>query len=116
MAKKETCLVDEISFAMQPFTLPCSRPSSVTVINLPCFPGPSDGSRSGASLVLVGTRGWLRRNTVMIPPELEGRAASLEQKGRTVVFVSSGETALGALAVADGARPEAKRAVEQLHR
>lgn len=69
-----------------------------------------------AGLVLVGTRAWLQKHGIEIPPELEGGAASLEWQGKTVVFVSSGSWAVGALAVADRARPEAREAVSQLHR
>lgn len=52
----------------------------------------------------------------MIPPELEGKAASLEWQGKTVVFVSKEGSAVGALAVADRARPEAREAVGELHK
>ena len=67
-------------------------------------------------LVIVGTRSWLERHGVSIPPELEGHASSLEWQGKTVVFVAGGGSAKGILAVADSVRPEAREAVGELHR
>eukprot|EP00903_Cladosiphon_okamuranus_P012938 g12081.t1 len=70
---------------------------------------------SKGELVLVGSRGWLSRHGVSIPPELEGHAASLEWQGKTVVFVAGAGEAKGILAVADSVRPEAREAVATLH-
>ena len=71
---------------------------------------------SKGDLVLVGTRSWLERHGVSIPPELEGHASSLEWQGKTVVFVAGGGSAKGILAVADSVRPEAREAVGEMHR
>ncbi|CBN73914.1 heavy metal translocating P-type ATPase [Ectocarpus siliculosus] len=71
---------------------------------------------SKGDLVLVGSRTWLSRHHVRIPPEIEGHAASLEWQGKTVVFVAGGGETKGVLAVADSVRPEAREAVGTLHR
>lgn len=71
---------------------------------------------SKGTLVLIGSRAWLSRHGVSIPPELEGHAASLEWQGKTVVFVAGAGEAKGVLAVADSVRPEAREAVATLHR
>jgi Cu+-exporting ATPase len=47
---------------------------------------------------------------------VESRVASLEEQGKTVVFLASARTLMGVLAVADQAKPFAKEAVEELHR
>ncbi|CAM9816654.1 unnamed protein product, partial [Hapterophycus canaliculatus] len=71
---------------------------------------------SKGDLVLVGSRTWLSRHGIAVPPELEGHAASLEWQGKTVVFVAGRGEAKGVLAVADSVRPEAREAVATLHR
>lgn len=66
--------------------------------------------------MLVGSRAWLSRHQIPVPPELEGHAASLEWQGKTVVFVAARGETKGVLAVADSVRPEAREAVATLHR
>ncbi|CAM9957400.1 unnamed protein product, partial [Sphacelaria rigidula] len=92
---------------------------SCTVLTVPGSGGKTKKSkvkRTTQSPLLVGTRTWLQQNRVVIPPELGGNVASLEWQGKTVVFAAAGGVAVGALAVADRARPEAREAVAALHR
>ncbi|MBN9218525.1 MAG: cation-translocating P-type ATPase [Mesorhizobium sp.] len=62
------------------------------------------------STVLVGNRAWMAENGIGVPASGQDVAAGSE------VFVARDGRLLGSLAVADTVRPEAKRAIEALHR
>lgn len=77
-------------------------------------PGHGLVARHGAGERWAGNRKLAERQGVRIDPEIEARLIELERAGKTLVLVGKGETLLGALAVADRVRPEAKRALERL--
>lgn len=51
-----------------------------------------------------------------VTPEMKAKTESLEMEGKTVVYISDGDKAMGALAVSDTLRLESKTAVEKLNR
>ncbi len=63
--------------------------------------------------LLVGSRGFLEGEGVDLHA-LAAAAQALADRGRTVVFAAADGQALGALAVADAVKPEARRVVAQL--
>ena len=73
---------------------------------------PGQGLRAGGGLVL-GRPGWVRA-IASAPEQLERRVVELEVAGATVVVLARGETVLGALAVRDELRDEARQVVEDL--
>ncbi|WP_136620794.1 MULTISPECIES: heavy metal translocating P-type ATPase [Mesorhizobium] len=73
-------------------------------------PGRGIATRIGESTVLVGNRAWMAENGIGMPASDHDVAAGSE------VFAARDGRLLGSLAVADTVRPEAKRAVEALHR
>ncbi|MDA3888065.1 MAG: heavy metal translocating P-type ATPase [Allgaiera sp.] len=64
-------------------------------------------------LIRVGARRFLEREGIALG-DLAARAAELEGAGRSVVYVSADDQALGLLAIADRAKPEAKAVVAAL--
>ncbi len=63
--------------------------------------------------IRVGARRFLEREGIALG-DLAARAAELEGAGRSVVYVSADDQALGLLAIADRAKPEAKAVVAAL--
>lgn len=64
--------------------------------------------------VLVGTADFVNRSIADLPIELVQCANSLEQDGKTVVWVAQAQQAIGVIAIADQVRPEAAQAIAQL--
>lgn len=64
--------------------------------------------------VVVGRAALLREWAVSIPDDLVRRAADLEVRGRTVVWVGSDAAALGLLVVSDQVKPTSAEAVTRL--
>ena len=62
----------------------------------------------------VGKSKWLEAQQVKISAELLTRADQLAEKGKTPVFVSTGNTCRGIIALADTVKPESRDAVERL--
>jgi Cu+-exporting ATPase len=60
---------------------------------------------------LVGTRRMLRDAGVTVPQTLDNKAIDLEADAHTVVFIAHGDAVIGALALADDIKPEAKHAL-----
>jgi Cu+-exporting ATPase len=71
-------------------------------------------ARVGDSHVLIGGSGLMRQRGVA--PLLEDRAAALASQARTPIYVAVDGVPAGLLAVADPVKPEARQAIEQLHR
>ncbi|MFM8998772.1 MAG: heavy metal translocating P-type ATPase [Actinomycetota bacterium] len=65
--------------------------------------------------ILVGRRALLEAEGLVIPAELREAAARLEAAGRTASWVGWDGRARGLLAVADRVRPDARRAIADLH-
>jgi Cd2+/Zn2+-exporting ATPase/Cu+-exporting ATPase len=74
-------------------------------------PGRGISTDTGDGTILVGNQAWMADNRIDIS------AASLQtNEAGTDIFIARGGRLLGSLIVADTVRPEAKRAVEALHR
>jgi len=73
-------------------------------------PGQGIAARVGDETVLVGNRRFLADKAVELPPIFERRESSSE------ILVARGGRFLGAIAVADTIRPEAKQATQKLKR
>jgi Cu+-exporting ATPase len=65
-------------------------------------------------LCRVGTSRWMQRLQIPLPDELRTAAEKLEKSGRSVMWVASGQEALGLIAVADSIKPESAAAVMQI--
>ncbi|MBN9505147.1 MAG: cation-translocating P-type ATPase [Altererythrobacter sp.] len=72
-------------------------------------PGRGIIAQIGGSTVLVGNLRWMKEKKVAFPESLSGGAEAASE-----VYVARDGTLLGAVAVADTVRPEAKRAIEAL--
>ena len=66
------------------------------------------------AVVRVGSPRFLEEAGVAVPQALADRIAELAGSGCTVVVVSHGEDAVGAVAVADTVRPDARQTVDRL--
>ncbi|MCC5653316.1 hypothetical protein LC609_26675 [Nostoc sp. XA013] len=64
--------------------------------------------------VFVGTAAKVNQSIADLPVELVQFADSLEQDGKTVVWVAQAQQVMGIIAIADQVRPEAARAIAQL--
>jgi Cd2+/Zn2+-exporting ATPase len=62
----------------------------------------------------AGTANFVKQSIAALPIELLQCAESLEQDGKTVVWVAQAHQAIGVIAIADQVRPEAARAIAQL--
>ena len=62
----------------------------------------------------VGGPALLRERQLVVPDELAGAVQSWEQRGAAVLHVVRGDTIIGALALEDQIRPEAREAVDEL--
>jgi heavy metal translocating P-type ATPase len=69
----------------------------------------------GPQAVSVGRAALMAHSGLSIPAELESRAAELERRGLTAVFVGWGRRVRGVLAVGDAVKPEAAAVIEELH-
>ena len=74
-------------------------------------PGRGIAAESAGTTILVGNQAWMAENDIQIPV-----AASAAGEAGSEVFIAQGGRLLGSIAIADTIRPEAKRAVEALHR
>lgn len=72
-------------------------------------PGRGIAARVTGSMILVGNQAWMRDNGVAITAPL-----NLGVEAASEVYVARDGVLLGAIAVADTVRPEAKRAIESL--
>ncbi len=66
-------------------------------------------------VVLVGNRQFMEENGVSVEP-LKGGVRRMEERARTAVYVAVDGRLMGALAVADRIREDAKEVVDALHR
>jgi len=74
-------------------------------------PGRGIAAASAGTAILVGNQAWMADNGIQVP----AATAPASETG-SEVFVAQGGRLLGSIVVADTVRPEAKRAVEALHR
>lgn len=73
-------------------------------------PGRGISALVGGATVLVGNKAWMHDNGVAVPPVLDHGVEAASE-----VLVARNGQLLGAVAVADIVRPEAKRAIETLN-
>jgi Cd2+/Zn2+-exporting ATPase len=76
--------------------------------------GAGASARLGGEVVHVGSPALFEGDLGLSLTGLETSLAALEEEGKTVVVVAWGGRVLGAIALRDNLRPEAKRAVEAL--
>ncbi len=65
-------------------------------------------------VVFLGNRALMEDRKISTK-EFESKVATLEEQGKTVVFLASAKQVIGLVAVADQLKPFAKEAVEELH-
>lgn len=73
-------------------------------------PGRGIAAKIGDATILVGNRAWLLDNEVAVPAAL-----SVAIEAAAEVYVARGGALLGAIAVADTVRPEARKAIDTLN-
>lgn len=66
--------------------------------------------------VIVGKVAFIQQYIVQLPEELSSLAQSLEQEGKTVVWVAQAEQVMGAIAIADTIRTEAVASITRLRK
>ena len=64
----------------------------------------------------VGGPALLRQRDIEEPGELAGQILGWKERGAAVLYLLSGAEILGALALEDAVRPEAREAIDELHR
>ncbi len=77
-------------------------------------PGLGAEARVAGATVRVGSPRFLSETGIALPPELQAEVARLSGAGCTVVLVARDGATVGAVAVSDTARPEAKPTVGRL--
>ena len=78
------------------------------------YPGQGIAGSWRQQAVFVGTANFVKQSIADLPIELVQFADSLEQNGKTVVWVAQAQQVIGVIAIADQVRPEAARAIDQL--
>jgi Zn2+/Cd2+-exporting ATPase len=66
--------------------------------------------------IMVGNTAFLREYISEFPPELHTRVQALENQGKTVVWVAQAQKVMGAIAIADMMRTEAKNMISRLRK
>ncbi len=87
-----------------------------TPLNFTALPGKGIRASFGEQLYFVGNRRLFTDEGIRLSVKAESLLAEIEQQGRTPVLVGTTQGLLGAIALADGLRLEAKEAVRQLKR
>jgi Cd2+/Zn2+-exporting ATPase len=77
-------------------------------------PGQGIAGRWRQQSVFVGKAEFVKQSVADLPIELVQSADSLEQDGKTVVWVAQTQQVIGVIAIADQVRPEAASAIAQL--
>jgi len=84
--------------------------------NLHYFPGKGLVCEDNGSEILVGTRALFEERGVTVPAEFIAESSAKKTAGQTTVVVVRDKRILGAVALADQLRAEAKQAVSELKR
>ena len=79
-------------------------------------PGRGMVAECNGQRVVIGNRQLLQEHGIVIPAEAETRVARLEQAGNTVVLVAANGVVVGAIALMDTPRDDARDTVVQLRR
>jgi Cu+-exporting ATPase len=86
------------------------------VVDFESTTGGGVSGRIEGTLALVGKAVFLRDHAVSIPDELTSEAVRLEGMAQTVVWVASGDRALGLLGISDPIKESTPAAIAALHR
>ncbi|HIK38373.1 MAG: cation-translocating P-type ATPase [Geminocystis sp.] len=62
----------------------------------------------------LGNAAWLRKNHLTLPPQLTHLADSLQQEGKTVLYLARDDAIMAMMALADPIKPHAQETVAQL--
>jgi Cu+-exporting ATPase len=86
------------------------------IVDFESITGGGVSGRIEGTLALAGKAALLRDHAVNIPDELASEAARLEGMAQTVVWVASGDQALGLLGISDPIKASTPSAIAALHR
>lgn len=95
-----------------------ARDREVTVSDARDFASTTGGGVTGevdGKLVRVGKLGFLEENSITADESLTTRAAELQAKARTVVWVAASNEAIGILGIADPIKESTPEAIRTLH-
>jgi Cd2+/Zn2+-exporting ATPase len=87
----------------------------IPITNLQAVTGKGIVVEIGAECIRVGSRKLMIEAGIAWPDDLMGRAEQLESDGKTVIFAALDNTVLGLIALADQIKPEARKALAELH-
>ncbi|WP_373045758.1 heavy metal translocating P-type ATPase [Vulgatibacter sp.] len=107
--RSEHPLADAIVAAAQARSIPIPE-----VADFESITGGGVAARIEGRQVLVGSRKLLAASGVALPEAVEPMAASLEERGRTVVFAAVDGNFAGALGIADPVKPGSRKAIAEL--
>lgn len=71
-------------------------------------------AKVAGELILIGSPKFISDSGVKISPTLEEKLKTFEESGKTVILLSNEKIVLGAIALADTARPNAKESISKL--
>uniref|UniRef100_A0A7N8XTF0 P-type Cu(+) transporter n=1 Tax=Mastacembelus armatus TaxID=205130 RepID=A0A7N8XTF0_9TELE len=74
----------------------------------------SEDNNQPTYVVLIGNREWMRRNCLVIRPDIDEAMTEHERRGRTAVLVAVDNVLCAMVAIADTVKPEAELAVRTL--
>ncbi|XP_026185667.1 copper-transporting ATPase 1 [Mastacembelus armatus] len=77
-------------------------------------PQPLNPIQTATYVVLIGNREWMRRNCLVIRPDIDEAMTEHERRGRTAVLVAVDNVLCAMVAIADTVKPEAELAVRTL--
>ncbi|MBD2436523.1 heavy metal translocating P-type ATPase [Nostoc sp. FACHB-110] len=83
-------------------------------VDVQAIPGQGIVGMVNHQKVTLGNAAFIQKDVNQLPRKLQELTISLENEGNTVVWVAQDETILGAIAIADMIRPEAKATISRL--
>jgi Cu2+-exporting ATPase len=87
---------------------------SILWLNLKRLGGKGAEASIGTSLVRVGNEALVDESKISLPAEYNAKLLVLSKQGKTVIYVLSNNTLLGAIALGDVIREESREAVKAL--
>ena len=87
----------------------------IPITNLQAVTGKGIVVEIGAECIRVGSRKLMIEAGIVWPDDLMVKAEQLESDGKTVIFAALDNTVLGLIALADQIKPEARKALAELH-
>lgn len=86
-----------------------------SVINFERVAGKGAQGDTDGGIVVVGNEALMNDTSILLPPDILEKTHVLEEEGKTVVFVASSGSLVGAIALADSLREESRKAIRELH-